>query len=106
MRWLWRTWSLFLKVAIGHVEYFAFIADLVRKKKENESGDLNVDILGVKPNPKPRREESGGVEGVKSWKVGLFCLLRAPLPSLVGISEPDLNLFIIFEGISPIGPCE
>lgn len=71
----------------------------------NESGDLNVDILEVKLNPKPRREEEAGV---KSWKVGAFCLPSTPLrlPSLVGISEPDLNLFIIFEGISPIGPCE
>lgn len=64
-----------------------------------------MDILEVKLNPKLCREGGGGV---KSWKVGAFCLPSAPLqlPSLVGISEPDLNLFIIFEGISPIGPGE
>lgn len=71
----------------------------------NESGDLSVDVLEVKLNPKPRREEGGGGCEIAESRT-VFVYSEPPRPSLVGISEPDPNLFIIFEGISPIGPCE
>lgn len=39
-------------------------------------------------------------------KLDCFVYFQSSPLSLVGISECDLNLFIIFEGISPMGPFE
>lgn len=44
--------------------------------------------------------------GVWGGKLDCFVYFKSFPLALVGISERDLNLFIIFEGISPIGPCE
>lgn len=110
-RHAWSLLSSGLRLSVGGRARRAFRfhrrpCEKAEKESENplnESGDLSVDILEVKLNPKPRREE-GGCEIAESRTV--FVCSEPPLPSLVGISEPDPNLFIIFEGISPIGPCE
>lgn len=48
----------------------------------------------------------GGEKVQNCWKLNCFVYFKRFLLSLAGISQCDLNLFIIFEGISPIGPCE